>query len=225
MSYKYNFGKKTLAALLLSTALVTAPALAGTCYAHDGQGWSEDGGQKDSWADHKGMDHAHFTDAQRQLIHSAMQKLHETNKPLREELHQLHGQMHDVMQADPFDQQAFLSLTDKIDAKRGAMKRNREQAFASIAGQFPPQQRKHLAHIFLKRHKHHHGHHHHGMQDGWNHDGNRDGGHGDGWHHGDREDTVHSDWQKNDGAPQELNDEGQFVPQNSRNSAYPPYQQ
>ncbi len=96
--------KYTLATLLLTTALISAPGLATNAYAHDG--WQHGQGQ--------GMEHrhhGHLSQEQMKLLRETMRNVHEQNKPTIEELHKLHKELYSIVKADTFDKQAFLSVS------------------------------------------------------------------------------------------------------------------
>ncbi len=192
MSYRNR-----LAALLLTTALVTAPCLASAAYAHEHGDW-------DGSAQTMECKHEHFTEAQRKLLQETMHKLHEGHKQAFEEMHKLHESLHKVLSAESFDGNAFLSLASQIEAKRVQLEKSHAEAFASIAGQFTPEQRVHLMHMF--RHHHHGDMHHAGMRD------DREGH--EGWHHHD----GHEGWFHHGDNDQNPTTIGQY-----QNDGYPPY--
>ncbi|MGB9153057.1 MAG: periplasmic heavy metal sensor [Alphaproteobacteria bacterium] len=142
--------KTSLAALLLSAALISAPALSSAAYAHDGSDQS----------DHK-MHHEHefLSKSSRELLHSTMQKVHEDNKAVFEDMDKLSKEKQDILAAKTFDKDAFMSVEMKIEENRGQLERARAEAFASIADKLTPEERAHLGRMF--GHHHHHG--------GWKH--------------------------------------------------------
>lgn len=191
MSYK-----KQLAALMLTTALLTAPVLA-FAHEHGGKGGHEKPMECKS---------AHLTEAQKELFHQTMLKVHEENQQAHEDMHKLREQMHAAMKAQPFDKPAFLALKSQIDAKRAQLEQNRAEAFASIADKYTPEQRACLMHKIEHHKGMHHGMH-EGMHEGWGHEHHAE------WHHG--EAMMYSSSQQQ--SPTTL---GQ-----SHSDGYPPYTQ
>jgi Spy/CpxP family protein refolding chaperone len=194
--------KKYLAALLLSTAFISLPCLSGAAYAHGHEG-------SDKSASSMECRYGRLTETQRKLLHETMHRLHETNKKAFENMHKLHESLHRVLTADTFDKKAFLSVTADIQAKRAELETSRVQAFASIAGQFTPEQRKHLMRMFA-----HHRHHHHGMRHrgGWQHGEGHEGWNHEGWEH-------HERWPQGGMSGNSPTTVGQY----NRNTDYPPY--
>ena len=146
--------QKTLAALLLSTALAASPIFASTALAHDGDA----PGKKMQHCEH----HSSLSTEQMDLLHTTMLNTHEANKATYAELHELHQKQHDLLAAKNFDKDAYLANAAQMAEKRATIDKTRAEAFASIADKFTPQQREHLAHMF-GHHYHGHWHHHHGM--------------------------------------------------------------
>jgi Spy/CpxP family protein refolding chaperone len=161
-------------ALMLATAAFVL-ALSGASYANDGQSGKMDGG-KGGW--HQGKcqgQHPQFSTAQRELLKSTFEQTKKENKPLREQLHKLRKEQFELTQAATFDQQAFINKGAEMEQVRDQIAANRVKAFAAVAPQFSPEERKFLLKMAM-RHKHHHRHggkHHH-------HWGHRDGGKPDG---------------------------------------------
>lgn len=154
------------ASLLLSVALIAAPALSVPAFAHEDGGKGEHG---------MSCEHEHLSKAKQELLQSTMKKVFEDNKAVFEDMHKLMKQKHDILAAKAFDKDAFLSVEDKISQDRDQIKKAHAQAFASIASKFTSEEREHLGRMF--GHHHHHG----GWQHaGWNHEGHdgHDGGKG-----------------------------------------------
>jgi uncharacterized membrane protein len=157
-----------LAVLLLSTALISALALVSAAYAHDG---GDKGGAP------LNCEHHYLSQDKIDLLRSTMKKVHEDNKDVFADLHQLHKERHDILAAQSFDQEAFLAVQAKIERDRDLIAQSRDAAFASIADKFTPEEREH---IVRKMGHHHHHRHHHGDKKGhgWKQDEGREG-----WHH------------------------------------------
>ena len=160
-------------------------AASGTAFAHDGNGPHGD-------CHHGPM----LSDEKRKLLHDTMKKVFEQDKKQIEEMQALHKEMHNVLAAETFDAQKFTSLSAKIESLHEKIHKDRVRAFASIAGQFTPEERV----MIVKMHRHHH-HHHHG----------HDGEHHEGWQRDGKWDGHRS---MNDGA----------APVQGDDKAYPPYQ-
>jgi len=150
---------------LLSTALIALLSLSSAVYAHD-----EDGNTKHAdWAAH----HEFEGDAHRlpedkmQILHQAMKASFEKDKGLHQQEHKLHKELRDVIKADSFDEKAFLSLNAKLESIHDQIHKDQLQAFASVAGQFTPEERE----AVVRMHHEHEHHMHHGMhQAGWHHE-------------------------------------------------------
>ena len=59
--------------------------------------------------------HAQLPEAKKKLLHDAMKTFFEKDKPLFEQMHALHKKLHDVLVADAFDKDAYLSLKAEIE--------------------------------------------------------------------------------------------------------------
>jgi|GEM_PF-3589493 Spy/CpxP family protein refolding chaperone len=144
---------------IMSGLFAVLLAIAGAAYAHDGN---------DGDHPHDGWRHAHecdpmpLSDDKKQLLHETMKKTFEQDKALIEQKHKLHQQMHDILASETFNPQAFMAASAKIEKIRDKLHADRMHAFASIAGQFTPEERVMIA-------KHLARHHHHGMDDGGEH--------------------------------------------------------
>jgi Spy/CpxP family protein refolding chaperone len=135
-------------------------AISGTVYAHDGDGRCD----KSGWQMHE--DGGALPDAKRQLLHDTMKKVFEKDKTLISQMHDLHKKRHEILAADKFDRQAFVTATAQIEKVRDRLHADRARAFASIAGQFTPEEREMIARM------HRHNHHGHDDHDGaWRHHG------------------------------------------------------
>jgi len=107
------------------------------------------------------------------FVHESMHKVFNENKPLFQQMENLHKEVHDIMAADKFDSKAYLKKAAQLDALHDKIRKNMERGMASIAGRLSPQERKAFLAAWMDR-----GHGHHGQ---WNHHG--PGRHGDkgGW--------------------------------------------
>jgi len=162
-------------------------AASGTAFAHDD-------GAKHGDCHHGPM----LSDEKRKLLHDTMKKVFEQDKDQVKQLHGLREEMHKVLAAENFDAHKFTTLSNQMESLHDKIHKDRVHAFASIAGQFTPEERV----MIVKMHRHHH---HHG------HDGqNGHDGHGD-WQHDGKWDGHHS---MNDGP----------APVQGDSNAYPPYQ-
>ena len=162
--------KGRFTALFLTTALIMAPLAALPAFAADAP----------APAPHEHPMHPQLTEAQMKFVHDAMHSLHEKDKAASKDMQKLHKQMHDILEARTFDQKAFLDVTQKHEDLHAQMQRARVEAFASIAGQFTPEQRRHLVMMFAHHHDMHDhpGMGHHPMMQNheeWEHEGE--------WHH------------------------------------------
>ena len=137
--------------LILWALLTVTLSLSGAAYAHDNDG-SGDG--RGAWSHHGECHKIHLSDDKRQLLHGTMKAAFEKNKGLFEQMHKLHEKMHEVLKADTFNPQAYEAVSAQIEKTHDRIHKIRTDAFASIAGQFTPEEREMLAR--------HHGHHHHG---------------------------------------------------------------
>jgi Spy/CpxP family protein refolding chaperone len=101
-----------------------------------------------------------------------MKKTFEKDKPLIGQMKTLHEKLHQIVAADSFDSKAFLNVTGQIEKIHDRLARDRMAAFASVAGQFTPEERKAIAIHFAHRHHHHD---HDGHDGKWHHpmDGDR----------------------------------------------------
>jgi Spy/CpxP family protein refolding chaperone len=153
--------KKSKALLLVTGAFLLA--LSGTSFAHDGP-WENSQGQGEGG---KSGHHTHcrqhplFTEAQKDLLRSTHEQVHNENKPLMDKLHLLHKEMTSLVKTDTFDQQAFLDKSSEVEKLHDQITENRVRAFVGIAPQFSPEERKFLFRMAMRshRHRHHHGHH------------------------------------------------------------------
>jgi Spy/CpxP family protein refolding chaperone len=137
-------------------------AVAGAASAHD-----DNGCDKDGWSHGDGHSMSTLSDDQKKLLHETMKKVFEQDKNIIEQMHKLHKDMHEVLAADTFDARKFMALGAQIGKLRDKIHRDRMQAFASIAGQFTPEERE----MIVKFYRHHHHHHDgewrdHSMNDG-----------------------------------------------------------
>ena len=133
---------------LVSGLFAILLAAAGTANAHDGNRCNQDG-----WSHGDGHPMSMLSDDQRQLLHGTMKKFFEQDKGVIEQMHKLHKEMHDVLAADTFDAHKFTALGAQIGKLRDKLHRDRMQAFASIAGQFTPEEREMI--VKFHRHRHH----------------------------------------------------------------------
>ena len=112
-------------------------------------GWRHDGCKAALWR--------LLPEEKQKLLHETMEKVHKENASLRDQKHKLHQELDALMKAPEFDKDAFLAKTAQMDALHDKMKSNAEKQFASVAGEFTPEERKILVEM---RHMHHHGFHH-----------------------------------------------------------------
>jgi len=139
-------------AVLFAVALMVS----GAAYPHDDDG--RDG--HDGWERHHGRecDAHHLPEAKMKLLHETMKASFEKDKALHEEAHKLHKELRKVMTSDRFDEKAFMSLHARLEDIHAHIQRDRLKAFASVAAQFSPEERKELMRMFHKHHHHHFGH-------------------------------------------------------------------
>lgn len=212
--------KLQLAALLLSTALVTTPGFSGAAFAHD-MGDSKSPAQSASPVRSAHVHHSHLTKDQAELLQSTLKQVEESNKDVCESIRGLHDQLDGILTAPEFDKDAYLSVVSQIEEKHLLVEKNNAEAFASIGDKFSPKQREGIAKLFS----------HHMKHKGWKHDGvhnesehhmhGHHNGHHKGehaWHHPNVEGYDVNGGQASGGTPNNLQI-GVFNGQ----SDYPPY--
>lgn len=96
-----------------------------------------------------------FSPEKREVLHGAMKKAHTRNEALRKDMMKHHKAMESVLAAKDFNKKAFLATFDKASGVRAQMMRNKAKAFADVAGQLTPEERKKAA-MFLAGGMHHH---------------------------------------------------------------------
>ena len=130
-------------------ALSILLAGASMTYANDGDG--KDGWNKEAHHEDGGPQ---LPEAKAKLVRDAMHEAKEKNKVLSSQARELRKSLHDALVADTFDQAAFLKSSAMLDALRDKMKKNMEEAIASVAGQLTSEEREILASRFHRRHRH-----------------------------------------------------------------------
>lgn len=145
--------------LILSVLFITSLTMSGAAWAHDGD--SPDG--RDGKSHHGHCHGIKLPEEKKQLLHQTMKTAFEKNKGLFEQMHKLHEKMRDVLKAPTFNAQAFEATSAQIEKLHDRIHKVRTDAFASIAGQFTPEERVMIARHFAHRHHHHGGKHHEGQ--------------------------------------------------------------
>jgi Spy/CpxP family protein refolding chaperone len=143
--------------LFLSAAFIALISISGTVYAHEEDGQEGQGG----WHGHhhgSKCELHHLSEAKIKIFHEAMKASFEKDKALFEESHKLHRELRGIVKANTFDEKTYLSLNARLEEIHAQIHSDRTKAFASIAGQFTPEERTALLKL---HHKNHHKHHHH----------------------------------------------------------------
>jgi len=83
----------------------------------------------------------------------SLQSAHEENKDLYEQMRQLHRQMHDIMTADTFDEDAFVSKGEELRQTHDKIAENLDAAFAYALSELSPAQRQMMARAFEHQRK------------------------------------------------------------------------
>jgi len=156
--------KLHLATLLLSTTLLTTPAILGNAYAHDVADANKS-------VQEVKKHHLHLSKEQHELLAGALKQVHEGNKEIYEAIGSLHDKLDDILTVPTFDKDAYLATVAQIEEKHEQIQKSQDDAFAAIANKFTPKQREHVAKLFS--HQHH----------GWGHKGEHHEWHGKGHHH------------------------------------------
>jgi len=152
-----------LATLLAAGALMTALSLSGAAFAETDHGAGKDGAK--AWKHehhHEGLWEL-LPDDKRAVLHDAMKKAREDNKPIIEQMRKQHEELDAMMKAPDFNTDAYMRKSAELDATREKLHQNMERAKASVAAQFSPQERRVLLvmeHMRMHRHggwQHHHG--------------------------------------------------------------------
>jgi Spy/CpxP family protein refolding chaperone len=188
--------------LFLTAVFGVVLAVSGVAQAHDGNGsWSagkqcenQDGGLQ-------------IPPAKMKILHDAMKASFEKDKGLNEKAHKLHDEMKEILAAETFNQKAFLNVSTKLADIHARLHQDRMRAFASVAGQFTPEEREE---IMKAMHRHHHM----GKDAAWHHQDDVGAGARVQWN-SERDDGQ---WQRPD---QPMN--GQQMIQQPPDNQYPPY--
>lgn len=97
---------------------------------------------------HEGMGMMHgpqLSPASQKLMQEAMQKAHEGNKELFEQIGTKQNELEEILKAPAFDKDAFLAKTGEIQEIHQKMMRARDEAFASVASQLTAEERASFA--------------------------------------------------------------------------------
>jgi len=153
-----------LTTLLFTTALLAALSTASFAFEprddehHHGM---HCGGEHGMWH--------HLPSASRTLLKGAMEKAHETNKPLHQQAEALHDELKALLTASTFDKDAFLDKKAKLGALHTQMQANMDKELAGALGKmnqadrqtFAKNHEKMMHHFMHEDHEHHHEHHEH----------------------------------------------------------------
>jgi uncharacterized membrane protein len=138
--------------------LALSLTFSGAAMANDGSEKPKDGWNHKSHSEMM-RHHPRLSEEKLKLLKHTMRQAHEENKELFEKARDLDKAMREALATEPFDEGAYLDLSDQIEDIHAKIKRANAEAFASIASQFTVQERKMLAHHIGR---HHHWHHHKG---------------------------------------------------------------
>lgn len=123
---------------IVAGAFVLALGCAGPAFANDAKDKDQHHGMG-KW--HHGKMGCHMSDANRKLIHEAMEKAHKKNEALHKEMREEHEALRKILAAKNFDEKAFINATDDMANTHAKMAHNMAEAFAEVAGKIPPEER------------------------------------------------------------------------------------
>jgi hypothetical protein len=195
----------------VTAALAAMLVMSGPTFADNGEDMDGKGGmmmqQQTGCGEHK------IPEAKFKLFHEAMKSSFEKDKALHEKAHKLHGELRRVLEAQTFDKKSFLQLNARLHGIQMRMHRHETEAFASIAGQFTPDERKQFMMMLHEHDEHKHEHMMHG-----------DMGHGhmgmNGQHEGYDEDRAREGWEHHhQGQSGEAQQGGEMQPQQAQPAA------
>ncbi len=126
------------------TALALSLALSGAAYAET----PADKGMKKAQHMEKGA--PALPDDKAKLFRESMEKARTQNAGLMEKARALREEQKALLTAEKFDKAAYLAKSKEIGAVYTTISQNKHEAFASVAAQFTPEERKALAKSFHK---------------------------------------------------------------------------
>ena len=139
------------------TLLMSTMALSSTAFAHNYSEWYGKEGQDEKSTY---MDHAlsKLPSQEASDFRQTMKEAQQNNKDYQEQLYRLHGELHTILTAPNFDQDAFVAKRKEIQQVHDNMEMNRTEAFASAVSQLSQKDRmtltRSLDHDHMKQHHH-----------------------------------------------------------------------
>ena len=143
---------KLLSPRILIRALIMSLAISGAAYAQQSDEHSKE--------NRAGLQHyreeilAQLPAEKAKLYKDTMQQAYDKNKDTYSQIEKMHAELKETLNADKFDKDVYLAKSAEMEKLYGKMRASSAEAFASVAAQFTPDERKILAKLRHEPRKH-----------------------------------------------------------------------
>jgi len=95
-----------------------------------------------------------LSEASQKMMREAMEKVHEDNKPIFDDMVAKHKELQEIVKAPTFDKAAYLEKHEELDALRQKLDKSRSEAMASVIEKMPASDRAEMGTMGMKHGPH-----------------------------------------------------------------------